>query len=88
MPNFVRPWTEEAAVEERVGDKIKRLEQRIRELEAILKCTGCGHLRSEHDDDDAPCFGGRTPEMKPGEGEYCDCSGFTLRAPVDGGRGK
>jgi hypothetical protein len=53
-----------------------KLKARIRQLEAILRCTECGHLRNEHDDNDSPCHGGRTPDMKPGEGTYCGCAGF------------
>lgn len=57
-------------------DTVRKLRQRVRELEAILQCVECGHLRSEHEGDDSPCFGGRTEDMKDGEGYYCDCDGF------------
>jgi len=59
-----------------MADDVRKLKARIRELEAILLCRECGHLRSEHEDNDSPCFGGRDPKWKPGEGEYCDCTGF------------
>lgn len=52
------------------------LEARIKYLESLLLCTECGHLRHEHDVENGPCYGGRTPEMKSGEGKYCICSGF------------
>lgn len=62
--------------DKRLADALRR----IKELEAILVCTDCGHLRSEHHDGDAPCYGGRTPDMEPGEGEYCGCDGFQSEA--------
>lgn len=52
-----------------------QLRKRVQELEAILLCE-CGHLRSEHYDNDSPCYGGRSDAMKPTEGEWCHCSGF------------
>lgn len=51
------------------------LRARVKELEAILLCLDCDHLRSEHDNADAPCFGGRNA-MPVGEGKYCMCLGF------------
>jgi hypothetical protein len=58
-------------------EEAERLIARVKLLESILMCAECGHLRSEHESDGGPCFGGRAPELKPGEGEYCDCGGFT-----------
>lgn len=62
--------------------RLARLMARIAELEAILKCDECGHLRNVHDDDDGPCHGGREG-LAPGEGEYCDCSGFITTEGCD-----
>lgn len=59
-----------------MSDTIASLRARIKQLEAMLKCKHCGHLRGEHDDDNMPCFGGRDASMGPDEGEYCDCFGF------------
>lgn len=59
------------------NDTIKKLRERIKQLEAILVCAKCGHLRNEHDEENGPCYGGRTPEMKSSEGEYCMCHGFS-----------
>jgi hypothetical protein len=56
--------------------ELTALRARVRELEAILLCVNCGHLRSEHLENDSPCYGGRTSEMNAGEGEYCNCFGF------------
>ena len=53
---------------------------RIAALEAVLLCE-CGHLRSDHDDNDSPCHGGRAG-LTPGEGEYCMCDGFDCADPV------
>ncbi len=60
---------------QRLKARVAELEARVKELEGILLCD-CGHLRSEHDDNDAPCHGGREG-FKPGEGPYCMCSGFS-----------
>lgn len=55
----------------------RKLKARVAELEAILVCA-CGHLRSEHFENDAPCHGGREG-LKSGEGNYCMCDGFNTR---------
>jgi hypothetical protein len=63
------------------AETIRKLRARVRELEAILMCADCSHLRSEHDVDDGTCHGGRTPDMKPGEGPYCMCAKFIPETP-------
>lgn len=61
--------------EDRLRKENRTLRARVKQLEAILLCTVCGHLRSEHDGGDSPCYGGREG-LKPGEGDYCMCVGF------------
>lgn len=76
MPNKAKESRMDAITKEALRDEVNHLRARVAQLEAILVCSECGHLRSEHDGEDGPCFGGRTADMKPGEGAYCDCAGF------------
>lgn len=71
----VKPSATELLVKARA--QIRRLKKKIAAYEAILVCDNCEHLRSEHHEADSPCYGGRTPDMSPDEGKYCDCAGFT-----------
>lgn len=67
---------QQLAANNRLAEQVKVLTQRVLELERMLKCIHCGHMMAEHDEDFSPCHGGRTPDMKPGEGYYCRCPGF------------
>lgn len=59
----------------KLREQVRTLKARVAALEAILVCTECNHLRSEHFEGDGPCDGGREG-LEPGEGKYCPCSGF------------
>lgn len=75
---------DQSAKIEKLRDANKALKAWVAKLEAILICTECGHLRSEHGHDEGdPCYGGRTPDMDPKEGEYCMCHGFAPEIAAD-----
>ncbi len=57
-------------------NQLAKLKARVKFLEGLLICENCEHLRHEHGDNDGPCYGGRSPDLKPGEGDYCNCGGF------------